>query len=160
MLQAVPVDLAEHAPPGLVEGRESVGPIVQFHGGRLRWKRQIRRAAYLEREALQTEGTSAEVLPYQSLWAAAPGHEAAFLQPMVEALDAACQQEALAASRFKLRRGEALLIDNFRMLHAREGYGGLRERKVWRVWCWTDESQGLPEGLPQVATPLDAAKVR
>ena len=115
---------------------------------------------YLEREALQTEGTSAEVLPYQSLWAAAPSHEAAFSQPMVEALDAACQQEALAASRFKLRRGEALLIDNFRMLHAREGYGGVRERKVWRVWCWTDESQGLPEGLQQVATPLDAAKVR
>ena len=58
----------------------------------------------------------------------------------------------------RLRRGEALLINNYRVLHGREGYTsrGRDGRKVWRVWCWTDRSLGLPEGMAEVGSPFDA----
>ena len=77
---------------------------------------------------------------------------------MLEAVDAAIQREAGAAERFSLRRGEALLINNYRVLHGREGYTsrGRDGRKVWRVWCWTDRSLGLPEGMAEVGSPFDA----
>jgi hypothetical protein len=41
------------------------------------------------------------------------------------------------APRFSVRPGEALLIDNYRMLHARDPFVGAR--LMYRVHCWTDE---------------------
>jgi alpha-ketoglutarate-dependent taurine dioxygenase len=40
------------------------------------------------------------------------------------------------APRFPIRRGQALLLDNKRFLHARDVFSG--ERRVWRVWWWSD----------------------
>ena len=47
------------------------------------------------------------------------------------------------APRFQLKPGEALLIDNFRMLHGRDPYHDLR-RKFWRLWHWTDSAMDVP----------------
>ena len=69
----------------------------------------------------------------------------------------------MAAERFHLESGEALLIDNLRMLHGREGYSSKslgNDRKMWRVWAWTDRTDGLPEGMKEIGSPMDASEVR
>ncbi len=44
----------------------------------------------------------------------------------------------------KLRNGEALIIDNYRVVHGREPYQDTR-RTLWRLWLWTEHSaQGMP----------------
>ncbi len=50
------------------------------------------------------------------------------------------------SERPKLRAGEAVLVDNYRMFHGREAYADL-ERLMWRVWIWSDEAKGVPEGM-------------
>ena len=50
-----------------------------------------------------------------------------------------------AAPRFRLEPGEAVVIDNYRMMHAREAYADL-DRQMWRVWIWTTTSVGVPDG--------------
>ncbi len=47
-----------------------------------------------------------------------------------------------AAPRFVLQKGQALLVDNWRMLHARARFGGETERLVHRVHWWTDDAGG------------------
>ena len=49
-----------------------------------------------------------------------------------------------AAPRFTLEPGEALCIDNYRMLHGRGPFTG--ERMLWRIWAWTPGSNGVPTG--------------
>lgn len=42
-----------------------------------------------------------------------------------------------ATARFKLHPGQALLLDNYRVLHAREPDNGQGQRLLWRSWIWT-----------------------
>ena len=66
------------------------------------------------------------------------------------------RQESEAAGRVKLGKGEAVVVDNYRMLHSREAFGGDGERRLWRVWTWTTSSDGRPSGdAAPVSTPLD-----
>jgi hypothetical protein len=58
-------------------------------------------------------------------------------QQLIDAFKAAVVAADAVAPRFSVREGEALLIDNYRMLHGRDPYAG--GRLMWRVWCWTDE---------------------
>ena len=51
------------------------------------------------------------------------------------------------APRFKLGPGQALVIDNYRMLHGRDAYTDLG-RLMWRVWVWTSASKAGPPDLP------------
>jgi hypothetical protein len=37
------------------------------------------------------------------------------------------------------------VIDNYRMMHGREGYADL-DRQMWRVWVWTTSAWGVPDG--------------
>lgn len=46
--------------------------------------------------------------------------------------------------RFRLAPGDALCVDNYRVLHGREPFTG--ERFLWRIWAWTTESNGVPDG--------------
>lgn len=46
--------------------------------------------------------------------------------------------------RFRLAPGEALVADNYRVLHGRDPYEG--ERFLWRVWAWTVDGNGTPDG--------------
>lgn len=50
-----------------------------------------------------------------------------------------------ATPRFKLAPGDAVIIDNYRMMHGREPYEDLG-RLMWRVWIWTTSSYGVPGG--------------
>ena len=105
-----------------------------------------------------------EPQPYQSLWtpAAEQAADRDAVHEMLVKVDAAVQLEAHEAPRFTLRPGEALMVDNLRMLHGREGYASQRpdsERKMWRIWCWTDRSLGLPDGVAEFGSPVDAEKM-
>jgi hypothetical protein len=50
----------------------------------------------------------------------------------------------------KLKAGEAVVIDNYRMFHGRAPYAlaaGAPDRMLWRQWIWSSESKtGLPSG--------------
>ena len=48
------------------------------------------------------------------------------------------QRLADITPRFKLQRGQALVMDNYRMFHGRDDYSD-PARRMWRVWCWTEE---------------------
>lgn len=73
-------------------------------------------------------------------------------------VDSAIAAETAIAPRFVLKKGEALIVDNFRMLHSRDSFQvhddnnddnntKKQQRMMWRVWSWTDASFGLP---PQI----------
>jgi gamma-butyrobetaine dioxygenase len=55
-------------------------------------------------------------------------------------------QASLQAPRFTLQAGEAICLDNYRMLHGRTGFDDI-DRQLWRIWAWTTESLGAPDGL-------------
>ena len=55
-------------------------------------------------------------------------------------------QASLHAPKFTLQAGEAICIDNYRMLHGRTGFDDL-ERALWRIWAWSPEAVGVPEGM-------------
>jgi len=65
-------------------------------------------------------------------------------QAMIDAWEQAVDAAGDGAPRFKLMPGEALIIDNYRVLHARAGYRDLN-RMMWRVWIWTQEALGVPD---------------
>ncbi|CAE7418043.1 tas [Symbiodinium natans] len=163
MAQTLAVDQTERSPPGFVNGQEFRGPLVQrqrhaMH--RLRFHRQTSVLACKDAADTVDENgrLGTDLRPYQSLWALSEpeGHQAHKVQDMLKTVDAAVQQEAAQAYRFTVHEGEALLIDNYRMLHGREGYKGRTERKLWRVWFWTNESSGIPRGMPELGSVLDA----
>ena len=66
-----------------------------------------------------------------------------------------------------LQRGQSLIVDNFRMLHAHGDafLGSKHKRCMWHVWSWTNESLlGLPpdiqpsgEGVQASILDLDVA---
>ena len=50
-----------------------------------------------------------------------------------------------AATRFVAGPGDVICVDNYRVLHGRDGFEG--RRFMWRVWAWTASSNGVPDGL-------------
>lgn len=65
-------------------------------------------------------------------------------QAMIDTWIKAVEDAGAIAPRFRLKPGEAVIVDNYRALHAREGYTD-PDRMMWRVWVWTDESKGVPD---------------
>ena len=65
-------------------------------------------------------------------------------QMMIDAWLDAVDGAAMYAPRFRVEAGQAVIVDNYRALHAREGYED-KNRMMWRVWVWTDESLGPPD---------------
>ncbi len=53
---------------------------------------------------------------------------------------------SVRAPKFTLQPGEALCLDNYRMLHGRTGFDDT-ERTLWRIWAWTNEVLRVPEGM-------------
>lgn len=64
---------------------------------------------------------------------------------MIATWRASVIEAAASAPRFKLDAGEAVVVDNYRMMHAREAYTDMN-RLMWRVWIWTNGSLGVPGG--------------
>lgn len=69
-----------------------------------------------------------------------PDHDQNMIDTWINAVEEAGDQ----VPRFKIEPGQALIIDNYRVLHAREGYSDLN-RMMWRVWIWTNEALGVPD---------------
>ncbi|CAE7317417.1 tas, partial [Symbiodinium pilosum] len=163
--QTLAVDFTERAPLALVNGREFAGPLMWWQHDRLRFHRQTSIKA-LEDAIAENGKLRSDLRPYQSLWAplGAPEGEDDQLRrnvsEMLKAVDIAVQEETALAYRFAVHEGEALLLDNYRMLHGREGYTGRTQRKLWRVWFWTNASSGIPEGMPELGTFLDAELIK
>lgn len=74
-----------------------------------------------------------------------PDHDAELIRLWKLAIDVA-SDAITATERPKLAAGEAVVVDNYRMFHGREAYTDL-DRLMWRVWIWTDEAPGVPEGM-------------
>lgn len=74
-----------------------------------------------------------------------PERDAEMIRLWKEAIDVASDAVA-PAERPKLEPGEAIVVDNYRMFHGREPYQDLG-RLMWRVWIWTDEAAGVPDGM-------------
>jgi alpha-ketoglutarate-dependent taurine dioxygenase len=55
------------------------------------------------------------------------------------------EQLRRGATRFRVGPGEAICVDNYRMSHSRDAYTDL-DRLFWRVWAWTDDALGVPDG--------------
>ena len=66
---------------------------------------------------------------------------------MVDAWHDCIDRAAQAAPRFKLRPGQALVVDNYRLFHGRNAYADLG-RMMWRVWIWTRDSHSGPPDMP------------
>ena len=98
------------------------------------------------------------------------------VQQALQAIDHEIAQQATIAVKFILQEGEALICDNYRVLHARTAFAtttdhnvtttttGAAARRMWRIWSWTEDSKGLPpelkgETMQVAANVLDAASV-
>jgi alpha-ketoglutarate-dependent taurine dioxygenase len=115
-LQTVPVDQTE---PDM---QRSVSPIIgRTTTGRL----MLRRFPFQRPSEDSTE----------------PERDATMIDAWKDAITAAAER----APRFKLQAGDVAVIDNYRMMHGREGYADLA-RQMWRVWVWTTSAWGVPDG--------------
>ena len=63
---------------------------------------------------------------------------------MIAAWQQIAERVAERAPRFKLTANQAVVVDNYRMLHGRDAYTDLN-RLLWRVWIWTSGSLGVPD---------------
>eukprot|EP00931_Biecheleriopsis_adriatica_P086842 TRINITY_DN61411_c0_g1_i1.p1 TRINITY_DN61411_c0_g1~~TRINITY_DN61411_c0_g1_i1.p1 ORF type:complete len:405 (+),score=83.82 TRINITY_DN61411_c0_g1_i1:61-1275(+) len=183
-LRHVAVDLSE-GEGGLSAGRQATGPIMQRHSAvrgsdRLKWRRQIRVNEAQKLKIWHPLSSSDNVLTqepcsseYHSLWqplAGATAKENAAVWEKLRSFDAILQvvgAEALANHSFRLERGEALVVDNYRVLHGRAPYlpedsalgmedvNGSMERRMWRVWSWTSQGSGLPPDGARTSQPVN-----
>ncbi len=64
---------------------------------------------------------------------------------MIGAWHATVEHAARLAPSFRVEAGEAVIVDNRRMLHGREQYLD-PNRSLWRVWVWTPASLSVPDG--------------
>jgi alpha-ketoglutarate-dependent taurine dioxygenase len=63
---------------------------------------------------------------------------------MIERWRASTRALTATLPRFTLSPGEALCLDNERVLHGRDPYEG--ERFMWRIWAWTTSGPPPPAG--------------
>jgi len=187
-LAEIDVDLSEPGESGIMTGRPAAGPVVQWFDSpsgrkRLKWRRQInvastqKLATWPPLDTASPEEVAARRCAelanssYLSLWRPLPGARAAGAEeePQLRAFDALLQRasaEAFADHSFSLSRGEALVVDNYRVLHGRAPYrpseppeaGGSElghERRFWRIWSWTSEGTGLPPDGARSSNPMN-----
>ena len=143
---------------GMLQGRQCKGPLfVRRPDGRLQWKRM------LGKDQLQTIEEMQSVPIPRSCWGVTSetrrmaAELGAKITPeeVLRRTDLAIQAESDIAQRVPLAKGEAVCVDNYRILHSREAFD-TGERRLWRVWTWTTGSDGRPNGDERpVSTPLD-----
>lgn len=161
-LEETLVDHTERSETAFVDGTESIVPVIRWldpkgwrqseadDRGRICWRRMVGKGV----AGKQVENQESGEVQYASLWAPVQGAEDT--ETVKEALlemDRAIAAEGYKALRFTLEKGEALIVDNFRMLHSREAFHGLdHKRRMWRIWSWTNASFGLP---PQIIASIE-----
>ena len=153
LLRTVPVDQAEYGADELtMTGAPCVSPIVQMlPGGRTMLKCMTgyqRPATAVQKQAAKAHGVGTFApADARAQWEDPPvdaeARDAAMITCYKDAIIAATQH----APRFKVLAGEALLMDNYRCMHVREGYADL-DRRSWRVFMWAEgDCFGVPEVL-------------
>ena len=156
LLRTVPVDQTEYAADGTTQtGALCVSPIVQTlpsgAGGRQRTMLKCmtgyqRPATAAQKQAACEESIGTFAPPEaRALWDRddAQERDQEMIAQYKDAIIAATQH----APRFKVLPGEALLMDNHRCMHVREGYTDL-DRRSWRVFMWAEgDCYGVPEVL-------------
>lgn len=63
---------------------------------------------------------------------------------MIAAWQQTAERVAERAPRLKLAPSQAVVVDNYRMLHGRDACTDLN-RLLWRVWIWTSENLDVPD---------------
>jgi len=160
------VDHTERGEYGDIQGMESIIPVFRYlpfkgwrsndslhdgdHKTKLCWRRMVTNDAAT---VVANAKASGSPLPYTSLWVPPPNvpsseEHARTLTNALYELDQVIMSVEHKAPRFTLKKGDALIVDNFRMLHGRDGFlGSEKKRRMWRVWSWTNESLGLPSDI-------------
>ncbi len=160
------VDQTERGENSFTIGAESIAPVFRYlepKGWRkavdqpyLCWRRMVTKDAA---EAKTTARKLGMPMPYTSLWTPmkdTPDSKSEAIKAALLQVNQAIEAEEDVTPRFALKKGEALIVDNFRMLHAREAFhGSENKRRMWRVWSWTNAAFALPpeikssgEGVP------------
>jgi hypothetical protein len=146
---------------GIFQGRASKGPLFsRRQNGRLQWKRMLGADQHQDLSQFLDGGApmprSCWGITPETLAVAAELKSTITPEELVHKIDCAIQEESNAAGRVLVQSGEAICIDNYRMLHSREAFSGDGERRLWRIWTWTLDSDGRPDGDAQpVSSPLD-----
>ena len=75
-------------------------------------------------------------------------------QAVIDAWQESLLRAGPAAPRFKLKPGQALVCDNYRIMHGREPHYG--DRLLWRCWIWTTQrlDRALPENCLCMCSPV------
>ncbi|CAK9037348.1 unnamed protein product [Durusdinium trenchii] len=139
--------------------------VIQWHNERLKWRRQIN----VEEAKLTKswhpldrpfEPSASTGRRYLSLWKPLPNAsvvEAEEIREKLKLLDLQLQKATELAEEqalFHLAAGEALIVDNWRLLHSRQPYQG--RRKMWRLWSWTSAGSGAPADGARTSQPLES----
>ncbi|MGW1023642.1 TauD/TfdA family dioxygenase [Streptomyces sp. NPDC002577] len=66
-------------------------------------------------------------------------------------------EEAVVAARdtgpmFRVEAGDMICIDNYRVLHGRDGHGDPR-RRVCSIWGWSTDAMAIPDGPLDIVVP-------
>ena len=171
LLETTLVDHTERSDTAFVDGAVSIVPLIRWlapkgwrekhldnenNAKNLCWRRMVGKDVAGKKVVDEVTGE----VTYASLWtpvtdasskadsdSTTPTHEQ--VQAALHTVDWAIAAVEAQAARFALKRGQALIVDNYRMLHSREAFHGLDEqRRMWRVWAWTDASlSGLPPAM-------------
>ena len=72
--------------------------------------------------------------------------------PMVRKWGMAVADARANGARFRARAGDMICIDNYRMLHGRDGYAEA-ERKMVSIWAWTTDAIAIPDGPLNIVEP-------
>ena len=86
------------------------------------------------------------------------GPDEAAQWPSVKKWGEAVMLARAAGPRFRANAGDMICIDNYRMLHGRDGYVDV-DRKMVSIWAWTTDAIAIPEGTLDIASP-DMASLR
>jgi gamma-butyrobetaine dioxygenase len=89
--------------------------------------------------------------------AAAPGPDEQRNAIQVATWMKAVAEARSAGAQFRLQAGDLLCIDNYRMLHGRNGYVQ-PTRSVTSIWAWTSSALRVPTGALDIAVPNPIGK--
>lgn len=88
--------------------------------------------------------------PYQS---AVRGPDDARHERLLSSWHHACSAARDEGTRFRMRHGDLLCIDNYRMLHGRDAYV-LPTRRVVSIWSWSTSAVAVPAHALEIVTPV------
>ena len=76
--------------------------------------------------------------------------------PHVRTWGTAVMEARANGPRFRARAGDMICIDNYRMLHGRDGFVD-EDRMMTSIWAWTTDAVAIPDGPLNIAQPDMAA---